>query len=90
MSLMPPNIETAFSLKNLDRLEHYKVNMCIECGCCAYICPAKRRLVQVMQLSKELLWKRKQERRAAQAAAEAAAAAAAEKAASDAVTKEAK
>jgi electron transport complex protein RnfC len=40
MRLMPPNIETA----------------CVECGCCAYICPAKRDLVQVVQLSKELLW----------------------------------
>jgi len=57
MKLMPPNIETAFLLENVDKLKHYKVNMCVECGCCAYICPAKRKLVQVMQLSKDMLWK---------------------------------
>jgi len=68
MRLMPPNIENAFKLKNLDSLTHYKVNMCVECGSCAYVCPAKRPLVQTMQLSKDLLWLRKQEQRAADAA----------------------
>ena len=53
--LMPSSIETAFNLKKPDILERYKVNMCVECGCCAYICPAKRPLVQVMQLSKKML-----------------------------------
>jgi len=56
MSLMPPNIETAFLLKKPELLEHYKVGMCVECGCCAYVCPAKRPLVQVMQLSKDIVW----------------------------------
>jgi len=56
MSLMPPNIETAYNLGKLDALAHYKVNMCVECGSCAYVCPAKRQLVQIMQLSKERLW----------------------------------
>ena len=68
MSLMPPNIETAFRFKQLDKLEHYKVNMCVECGSCAYVCPAKRPLVQTMQLSNEMLWRRKQEQKAAAAA----------------------
>jgi len=27
----------------------------MECGCCAYACPAKRRLVHVMKLSKAML-----------------------------------
>ena len=74
MSLMPPNIESAYLINKLDALEHYKVNMCVECGSCAYVCPAKRQLVQVMQLSKEKLWMRNQELKAAAAAAEAAAA----------------
>jgi len=68
MSLMPPNIENAFTLKKTDSLAHYKVNMCVECGSCAYVCPAKRPLVQTMQLSKDLLWMRKQEQRAVNAA----------------------
>jgi len=29
--------------------------MCVECACCAYTCPAKRPLVQVMTLSKKML-----------------------------------
>jgi len=64
MSLMPPNIETAYTAYtantqgSLETLMHYKVNMCVECGSCAYVCPAKRKLVQVMQLSKDRLWQR--------------------------------
>jgi len=64
MKLMPPNIENAYTLKKLDRLEHYKVSLCVECGSCAYVCPSKRPLVQVMQLSKEMLWIKKQELKA--------------------------
>lgn len=55
LSLMPLNIETAYHLKKPELLEKYKVNVCMECGCCAYSCPAKRRLVQVMKLSKTML-----------------------------------
>jgi len=95
MSLMPPNIESAYLLSNLETLKHYKVNMCVECGSCAYVCPAKRQLVQVMQLSKERLWLEKleqkelEQQREAKAAAKVmsaaeAKAAATEKAAADA------
>jgi len=69
MKLMPPNIEAAYKLERLDRLEYYKVNICVECGSCAYVCPSKRPLVQVMQLSKEMLWLRKQELKANKEAA---------------------
>ena len=55
MRLMPPNIEAAFTHKNLEKLTAHKINMCVECGSCAYVCPAKRPLVQTMQLSKKLL-----------------------------------
>jgi len=76
MHLMPPNLEAAYEQANTDALKHFKVNMCVECGCCAYVCPAKRKLVQIMQLSKELLWLQKvaaAEKEAAAAAASAAA-----------------
>ena len=56
MSLMPPNIENAFVLKKPLELKKYKVNMCAECACCAFSCPAKRPLVQVMMLAKNMLW----------------------------------
>jgi len=56
MNLMPSHIENAFELKRTDWLHKYKVNMCAECGCCAYLCPSKRPLAQVMVLSKKMLW----------------------------------
>jgi len=60
MRLMPSFIEDAFEMKNLDLLRKYKVNMCAECACCAYVCPAGRPLAQVMSLSKNMLWESKQ------------------------------
>ena len=60
MNLMPPYIENAFEQKRLDLLKTYKVNMCAECGCCAYLCPSKRPLAQVMSLSKNMLWEARQ------------------------------
>jgi electron transport complex protein RnfC len=57
--LNPMNIEIAYNLKNREQLKALKVNMCIGCGCCAYSCPAKRPLVQVMQLSNNVLWEYK-------------------------------
>jgi electron transport complex protein RnfC len=55
MRLMPPNIENAVDLNKPELLKKYKVDMCAECGCCAYSCPAKRPLVQVITLSKKML-----------------------------------
>ena len=37
------------------RLEAQKVNLCMECGCCSYVCPAKRPLVQNNRLGKAAL-----------------------------------
>ena len=55
MGLMPPNIETAFELKKPWDLKRFRVNMCVECDCCGYVCPAKRPLAQVISLSKKIL-----------------------------------
>lgn len=60
MNLMPSHIEDAFEQKNIPALNNLKVNMCAECGCCAYICPAKRPLAQVMALSKNMQWEARQ------------------------------
>jgi len=56
VNLMPSFIEEAFELKKVERLQECKVAMCLECGCCAYLCPAKRPLAQVMTLAKKMLW----------------------------------
>jgi len=56
MNLTPPFIENAYRLKKPELLKKSKVNMCAECGCCAWLCPANRRLAQIMVLAKEALW----------------------------------
>jgi len=66
MHLMPPYFENAFELKKPELLKKYKVNMCTECASCAYICPAKRPLTQVMPLAKNMLWEYEQSLKAAQ------------------------
>ena len=38
-----------------ERLESAKINLCIECGCCSYVCPAKRPLVENNRLAKATL-----------------------------------
>jgi electron transport complex protein RnfC len=45
-------------------LERFKVGLCAECGCCAYVCPSKRQLVQRFQLSKKILRAHKSEQKA--------------------------
>jgi len=67
MSLMPPLIENAFELKKCEQLKQFKVNMCAECACCAFTCPAKRPLVQVMILAKNMLWEYEKAQKAAAA-----------------------
>jgi electron transport complex protein RnfC len=65
MGLTPLEMERAYHMKKPELLERYKVNLCMECGCCAYSCPAKRMLVQYIKLAKIML----REHQAAQKAA---------------------
>ena len=37
------------------RLTDAKLNLCIECGSCSFVCPAKRPLVENNRLSKAFL-----------------------------------
>lgn len=53
--LMPASIERSFLRRDADALQELKVNLCMECGCCANQCPARRDLVQVNRLSKQML-----------------------------------
>lgn len=52
IGLMPASIERAYKLKDGDELNALKVGLCMECGCCSFVCPAKRELVLVNKLSK--------------------------------------
>ena len=55
LGLMPAAIEKAFNAGDVDALKALKVNLCMECGCCAYVCPAKRNLVSVNRLAKKMI-----------------------------------
>lgn len=55
LHLMPADIETAYRLEKPEDLKALRVDLCMECGCCAFICPARRPLVQVNKLAKQML-----------------------------------
>lgn len=55
LKLMPADIETAYELNKPEDLKALQVNLCMECGCCSYVCPARRPLVQVNKLAKQML-----------------------------------
>ena len=58
IGLMPAAIEKAYHLKQTEALAGpLKVMLCMECGCCAYVCPAKRQLVATNKLAKNLVRK---------------------------------
>ena len=49
----------ALEIENKDdkmaRLEVLSINQCMECGCCAYVCPAKRPLIESIRIGKKEL-----------------------------------
>ena len=55
LRLSPNDISKAYKLNDGASLEKFKVNLCMECGCCSYVCPAKRQLVQTNKLAKAAL-----------------------------------
>ena len=55
LHLMPADIETAYQMNKPEDLKALKVNLCMECGCCSFICPARRPLVQTNKLAKAVL-----------------------------------
>ena len=55
LRLMPADIETAYQMNKPEELKALKVNLCMECGCCGFICPARRPLVQTNKLAKQAL-----------------------------------
>lgn len=59
MRLLPCEIAKLVEHRNLKGAEEYNILDCIECGSCAYICPARIRLVHTIRLGKaELLARR--------------------------------
>ena len=54
-SLSPTSISRAYKNGDGAELKRLHTDVCMECGCCSYICPAKRPLVQTNKLAKNLL-----------------------------------
>lgn len=55
VNLMPTELEHAYNDRDADRLRKLKVNLCMNCGACSYVCPAKRSLAEKNQLAKDFL-----------------------------------
>ena len=53
--LMPRQIELASQRNDIEALKKLKVMLCMECGCCTYVCPAKRGLTFSNKLAKQQL-----------------------------------
>ena len=56
MGLIPTRFTTIMELPDeadrMARLEDAKIGLCMECGCCSFVCPSSRPLVQVNRLAK--------------------------------------
>jgi electron transport complex protein RnfC len=59
VNLMPTDLERAYQQKDVEMLERLHIGVCMECGCCTYVCPARRNLVQSHKLSKALVREKK-------------------------------
>ena len=57
LHLDPPAFAKALDLNRPEELVKLKVNLCMECGVCSFVCPAKRPLVQKNRLAKAALKK---------------------------------
>ncbi len=57
LRLMPLEFARALATDDMELLEKRKVNICMECGCCSFVCPARRPLVENNKLAKAKLRK---------------------------------
>lgn len=55
LRLEPREIARAYALGDAEALDTLCVDLCMECGCCSFICPANRPLVQTNKLAKSKL-----------------------------------
>lgn len=52
MGLLPVELGRLVKKEKWDRLREYNIKDCVECGCCAYLCPSKIPLVHLIKLGK--------------------------------------
>jgi len=57
MGLMPTEIYKFVNNKDFKQAKEYGVLDCIECGCCAFVCPANIPLVHYLKYGKSEVWR---------------------------------
>ncbi|MEG0019835.1 MAG: 4Fe-4S dicluster domain-containing protein, partial [Oscillospiraceae bacterium] len=57
MGLAPVEIALALSTKDTETMGELMADLCMECGCCSFVCPAKRPVAQTMREAKDFLRK---------------------------------
>lgn len=55
MGLMPTELEHAYDARDAKLLEKLNLNLCMNCGACTFVCPAKRNISEKNQLAKIFL-----------------------------------
>jgi electron transport complex protein RnfC len=61
LGLMPGEMSIALERQDWDAAVGYGLMECKECGCCAFICPARRRIVHMAKFGKSELRRKKQQ-----------------------------
>ncbi len=59
VNLRPTDLESAYDARDAAALDELKVNLCMNCGACSFVCPAKRPLAEKNQLAKDFLRREK-------------------------------
>ena len=52
MGLAPVQISEAYNALDYDRLNKLNIGLCVACGTCSFVCPAKRPVTQTMAMAK--------------------------------------
>jgi electron transport complex protein RnfC len=52
MNLIPSTLDSLSNRSELGGFEELHGLDCIECGCCTFVCPAKRHLIQSIRTAK--------------------------------------
>lgn len=71
MRLMPMMISASALYEDFDRAEANHAMDCMSCGCCSYVCPAKKPIAQNIKFAKDMITAKRMKERAKQAAQEA-------------------
>ena len=66
MTLMPAELSQMIEAEDIEAAEELNILDCIECGCCAFECPAHRPLVQHMKQAKACIMAKRREEKAKQ------------------------